>query len=111
MTAVDIAMCVVDCLLDDEVESLALITAALNDDDQASWSSARGRAFTDDEVRIALGELIRAGHVTPCAEAAPTFALEPVAYLDIGAKVPWEAVWFHLEPKGREAFTRWWESE
>ena len=107
----EIQMCVMDCLLDDEVESLALIMEAINDEDQMSWRTARGQMFSVAEVQIALRALTAIGYVTPCAEEPPTFRLQPIPYDEVGVKVSWESVWFRLEPKGRETLTRWWEND
>lgn len=111
MNAHEIQMCVLDCLLDDEVESLPLLIQALNDEDPASWRTARGQAFSVEEVQTALRSLNAAGCVTPRAEEPPGFRLRPVPFHEVGAKIPWDSVWFHLERKGREVFTRWWEDE
>lgn len=111
MDPTEIQMCVADCLLDDDVESLELIMQALNDEDEAGWRVARGQEFTVDEVRAALLALAAAGQVTPCAEQAPDFRLQPVPGREIGVKIPWESLWFHLEPKGRKMFTQWWENQ
>ncbi len=111
MNAREIQMCVMDCLLDDDVESLPLLMQALNDEASASWRTARGQAFSVEEVQAALQSLNATGHVTPCAEEPPAFELRPIPSHDVGVKIPWESVWFHLERKGREVFTRWWEDE
>ncbi|MCL2649344.1 MAG: hypothetical protein FWD61_20510 [Phycisphaerales bacterium] len=111
MNTHEIQMCVMDCLLDDEVESLTLLMEALNDEDQMSWRTARGQMFSVTEIQIALRTLTATGYVTPCAEKPPAFRLQPIPYDEVGVNVPWESVWFHLEPKGREAFTRWWKED
>lgn len=111
MTARDIQMCVADCLQDDEIESLDLILHAMNDEASASWSVARGTPFTVAEVRNALQQLMAAGLVTPCAEQPPMDGCGPIHVDQVGTAFPWEAVWFHLEPAGRDVMRRWWETE
>lgn len=111
MSPTDIEMCVVDCLLDDEAESLELILQAINDEDSASWRSARREKFSVEEVQEALRALIQSGLVTALAEQPPTYELQTVALPDVGASVLWSSLWFHLCPAGRQAFTDWWSNE
>jgi hypothetical protein len=111
MNANDVDMCVADTLRDDEIENLDSILQALDHEDGSSWRAARGAAFALEEVKSALLRLIDAGHVTPCAERPPVGECLPVSKEQIGKTIAWDGVWFHLEPAGREAVDRWWETE
>lgn len=111
MSPTDIQMCVADCLLDDDVESLELVLRGLNEDDSASWRAARGQSFSIEEVQSAMLALIRSGLVTAHTEKPPTYELQPVHLADIGIGVPWASLWFHLRPTGRKAYTTWWSTE
>ncbi|QOJ00941.1 MAG: hypothetical protein HRU70_10710 [Phycisphaeraceae bacterium] len=111
MNKYEVQMCVMDCLLDDDVESLPSLMQALNDEDPSSWRIARGQAFSVEEVQAALQSLSATGHVTQFVEEPPDFRLRPITSHDVGLKNPWESIWFHLERKGREEHAQWWEDE
>ncbi len=111
MEATDIQMCVADCLRDDEVESLDGILRALNDESSASWRAARGGQFAVTEAQEALKAMIASGMVTPCTEKPPTYELRPVTGNEVGTAIPWESLWFRLEPSGHDAVAKWWEGE
>jgi len=111
MTSREIQMCVADVLQDDEIENAGSILRMLNHEVASSWQAARGILFTVEEVGDALAALMAVGFVTPCAEQPPTYDCQPIRPDQIGTAFPWEAVWFHLEPAGRDAVRRWWETE
>ena len=111
MNANDIQMCVVDTLQDDDMESMDLILKALNSQENSSWRAARGQDFSPQEVQAALVQLMAAGLVTPCAEQPPAYECIPISFEQVGKAYTWEAVWFHLEQAGREAFKQWWNVE
>jgi hypothetical protein len=111
MSPYEIQMCVADVIQDDDIESIESILRSLNHQYESSWQATRGTAFTEDEVRAALVNLIEAGLVTPCAEQPPSGECSPIPANHIGTEHPWADVWFHLETPGREAVRRWWEAE
>lgn len=111
MSPYEIQMCVADVIQDDDIESIDTILRLLNHPYESSWRATRGAAFTEEEVRVALKPLIAAGLVTPCAERLPSGECGPIPASHVGTEYPWAALWFHLEPTGREAVHRWWESE
>jgi hypothetical protein len=110
MTPQDIQMCVVDVLQDDEIEDIDSVLRMLNHAYESSWRAARGSLFTKEEVRSALEQIMAAGLVTPCAEQPPLNDCVPIPVNQVGTTFPWDVVWFHLEPSGREALGRWWET-
>ncbi len=113
MTPREIEMCVLDCLQDDDIEDIAALLRMLNGaDDERSWEAARGMPFREAEVRSALARLMEKGLVTPAAEQSPHFGeARPIPIESVGVAVPWEKVWFRLEPQGRETVRSWWISE
>ena len=111
MTPEEVRMCVADVLQDDDIENLDSILSMLNSPDESSWRASRGAAFTDAEVREALVGLIADGLATPCAEQAPSWRCSPIPAAHVGTEHPWDALWFHLEPAGRDAVARWWATE
>ena len=111
MTLRDIQMCVADVLQDDEIEDIDSVLRMLNHEYESSWRAARGGLFTVEEVRNALEQLMADGLVTPCAEQPPLNKCIPIPVDQVGTTFPWDAVWFHLEPSGRDATRRWWETE
>src|SRR5260370_41556437 len=104
-------MCVADVVQDDAIENVESILRLLNHPYASSWRATRGTAFTEQEVRAALGHLITAGLVTPCAERSPSAECSPLSSSHVGTEYPWATLWFHLETTGREAVHGWWESE
>jgi hypothetical protein len=104
-------MCVADMLMDDEIENIASILRMLNSPEEPSWRTARGVRFTETEVRASLVGLMGTGLVTPCAECPKSGSCEPIPPSQVGAEYPWDALWFHLEPAGRDALASWWETE
>jgi hypothetical protein len=107
----EIQMCVADVLQDDAMENIDSILRMLNHDVASSWRNARGTPFMPQEVRAALVQLIAAGLVTPCAEQPRTYQCSAIPAELLGAAVPWESAWFHLEPTGHTAVKRWWDAE
>ena len=111
MTSREIEMCVADSLQDDEIENVDSIVRMLNHEYDSSWRTARGRAFTGEEVRSALERLMSTGQVTPCCEQPPLDGCRPIPPDQVGTAFPWEDVWFHLEQSGRDAVRKWWETD
>lgn len=111
MTTEEVRMCVADVLQDDDIEDMNSILRMLNFPDEPGWRASRGSEFTDTEVRDALKGLIADGLVTPCAEHPPSGECSPIPAGQVGTEYPWDALWFHLEPAGRDAVRRWWEAE
>jgi len=111
MTPHDIQMAVADVMQDDEIENVDSVLRTLNHPYESSWRAARGQPFTAEEVRGALEQLIAGGLVTPCAVQPPLDGCRPISKDQVGTEYPWDAVWFHLEPAGRDAVRRWWEKE
>jgi len=111
MTSREIEMCVADCLQDDEIESVDSILRTLNHEYGSSWQTARGRAFTAEEVRSALDRLMTAGQVKPYCEQPPLDGCRPIPSDQVGTAFPWDDVWFHLEQSGRDAVREWWEAK
>jgi hypothetical protein len=107
----DIRMCVADVMQDDKIENADSILRMLNHGYESSWRAARGQSFTGEEVRAALEQLIAGALVTPCAEQPPLDGCRPIPADQVGTRYPWDALWFHLEPAGRDAVRRWWETE
>lgn len=106
----DIEMFVADCLLDDDIESFELILNALNDQSPQSWASATGVNFAAEDVRIALRGLMHKGFVTPCVDTPNNGGCKATTYEEVWSLSTWDAVWFHLEPAGRDAVLRWQET-
>lgn len=111
MTPRDIQMCVADVMQDDEIEDVASVLRMLNHEYESSWRAARGSLFTVEEVHDALQQLMAAGLVTPNAEQPPLDGCRPIPVDQVGTTFSWDAVWFHLEPAGRDAMRHWWETE
>src|SRR4051812_32925017 len=111
MSPEEVRMCVADVLQEDDIENIDSILSMLNFPDEPSWRVSRGAAFTAAEVREALGDLIAEGLVTPCAECPPSGECSPIPACHVGKEYSWDELWFHLEPAGRDAVGRWWESE
>jgi hypothetical protein len=112
MNPYEIQMCVADVLQDDDIENIESILRMLNgSNDELSWKSARDVAFTEDEARAALANLIADGLVTPCASRPASEGCSPIPASHVGTEFPWANVWFHLETPVREAVRRWWEAE
>lgn len=112
MSDQDIRMCVADVMRDDAIENVESILRTLNHPYEESWRAARGRPFTPEEVRAALGQLMDMALVTPAAERAEDGgSCSPIPRDEVGTKYPWPDLWFHLEPAGHEAVDRWWEGE
>lgn len=110
MTATDIRMCVADAMQDDEIESIDSVLRMLNNDSDSSWRAARGKEFSNAEVRAALKELLAAGMVTPCAELPTSGDCAPVPIEKVETVFSIESLWFHLERSGRDAVREWWDS-
>ncbi|GIW86674.1 MAG: hypothetical protein KatS3mg108_0998 [Isosphaeraceae bacterium] len=111
MAPEEIRMCVADVLQDDDIENIDSILRMLNFPDEPSWRASRGAAFTDAEVREALRGLMADGLVTPYVEHPPSGQCVPIPVDDVDTQYPWDTLWFHLEPEGRDAVRRWWETE
>jgi hypothetical protein len=111
MSPEEVRMCVADVLQDDDIENIDSILRMLNFPDEPSWRASRGAAFTDEEVLEALAGLIEDGLVTPCVEHPQSGDCSPIPAAQVGAEYQWNALWFHLEPAGRDAVRRWWETE
>lgn len=111
MSPEEIRMCVVDVLQDDDIENVDSILRMLNFPDEPSWRASRGAAFTDAEVREALRILIADGLVTPCAEYPRSGECSSIPADHVGVRYPWDSLWFHLEPAGRDAVHHWWKTE
>ncbi len=112
MTPRDIEMAVLDSLqndIEDVVQLLHILNGADND---LSWESARGMPFHKVEVQAALVRLMDKGLVIPHAALAPELdTLRPIPRSAIGDSVPWEEVWFDLNPEGRRVIQEWWKNE
>jgi hypothetical protein len=110
MSSRDLQMCVADVMQDDDLENIDSILRMLNNEHD-SWRSARGSLFTFPEVQGALEHLIAVGFVKACAEQPPLNGCRPVPAGDVGTRVAWNALWFHLDAAGRDAVRQWWETE
>jgi hypothetical protein len=111
MSENDIRMCVADVMRDDVIENVESILRMLNHPYEESWRAARGRAFTPEEVRAALDQLMDTGLVTPAAEQGPQHDCCPIPREQAGTRYSWADLWFHLEAAGHEAVERWWKAE
>ncbi|MFT5423778.1 MAG: hypothetical protein ACI89L_001567 [Phycisphaerales bacterium] len=102
-------MCVADVCSDD-IESVETILSSLNGI-EPSWMESRGQRFTEEEVILALRELMRLGFISPVGPEPGENYITDISIETVGTEgYEFDQLWFRLRQTGRDAIDRWLES-